>query len=94
MIAKAIYQKIINSHEPDYGLFFSFFLSVAMGQRLLQAVLMPNITDDWDKESPHYEIVEKLDSLYFDLYKKYENNEYINKADSEANDNVTKILSS
>lgn len=89
LIGKAAF-KSINSNPAfrKYDYFKAFFAAHRVGYWYFQQVLMEDI-DNWDEESEHYPYLKQLDSFYDSLYKTFSENPELERADSDANDEIS-----
>lgn len=82
--------KSINSNPAfrTYDYFKAFFAAHRVGYWYFQQVLMKDI-DYWDEESEHYPYFKQLDSFYDSLYQTFSENPELERADSDANDEIS-----
>lgn len=88
LISKAVFKSIdSNPSFRTYDYFKAFFAAHRVGYWYFQQVLMKNI-DDWDEKSEHYPYFKQLDSYYDSLYRTFNENPELERADSDANDEI------
>lgn len=89
LIGKAVFESInSNPMFRKYDYFKAFFAAHLAGYWYFQQVLMKD-TDDWDEESEHYPYFKQLDSFYDSLYQTFSDNPELERADSDANDEIS-----
>lgn len=89
LIGKAVFKNIgTNPAFRTYDYFKAFFAAHVAGYWFFQQILRKEI-DEWDEKSEHYSYFKQLDSYYDELYKTYGDNPELEKADSDANEEIS-----
>ena len=89
LIGKAVFSSInANPAFRTYDYFKAFFAAHRVGYRYFQQVLMKE-DDEWDQESEYYPYLKQLDSFYDDLYTTCHDNPELERADLDANREVS-----
>lgn len=91
LIGKATFKSISSSPTfRTYDCFKAFFAAHRVGYWYFQQVLMKDI-DEWDEKSEHYPYFKQLDSFYDTLYQTFSENPELERADSDANDEISSV---
>lgn len=89
LIGKAVFESISSSPTfRTYDYFKAFFAAHRVGYWYFQQVLMRDC-NEWDENSEHYPYFMQLDSFYDELYQTFSENPELERADSDANDEIS-----
>jgi hypothetical protein len=89
LIGKSVF-KIINTHPNNrsYDHFKSFCAAFSIGCWYFQQILM-NDECEWDESSEHFPFYDQLTKYYHDLYETYGENPDLDRADTDANEEIS-----